>query len=355
MTESVRVAWHVGQLLQPVPGGIGRYIRELVTELPRHDVAVSTFAAGALDEFSAPHTDLGWPRGSTRYELWHRFRRPRLHLDTDVVHAPSLAISPTDRALVVTVHDIAPVRHPEHFTAQGVRFHTRGLELARTHAATIVTPSEFTRRELIAIGVDPERVTAIPNGATPLPRTDPAQDVPDLPPRFVLMVGTIEPRKGLDTVKEAVRAARANVPDLALVVAGPRGWGAPVDLDEPWIHELGTVDDSLLATLYARTAAVAVASRYEGFGLPALEAMANGAPVVAADATSLPEVVGNAGRLVPLGDVDAWATALSEVTTEPDLQAEMRAAGRVRAAGYTWARAASELAALYRRSARLPR
>jgi len=351
---STRVALHAGQLLQAVPGGIGRYIRELVHALPAHEVAPSTFAAGPLTGLGVPHVDLGWPRGSLRYELWHRFRRPRLRLETDVVHAPSVAIPPTDRPLVVTVHDVAPLRHPEWFTAQGVRFHTRGLELARARAQAIIAPSTFTRDELVAVGFDATSITIVPNGATPLPLTDTPPSI-ELPEHFVLAVGTIEPRKGIEIVRDAVRQARRQVPDLALVVAGPRGWGDPIALDEPWILELGVVADELLAHLYARADAVAVASRYEGFGLPALEAMTNGAPVVASDATSLPEVVGAAGRLVAVGDIDAWADAFAALASDADQREALRAAGRARAAGFTWEATAARHAEVYRRSARLPR
>jgi glycosyltransferase involved in cell wall biosynthesis len=164
---------------------------------------------------------------------------------------------------------------------------------------------------------------------------------------YVVAVGTVEPRKGLDTLATALCEARRSVPDLELAIVGPTGWLAVPGLEAPGIHRIGTIDERSLDAVYRHAVACAVASRYEGFGLPALEAMARGCPVIATNATSLPEVVGSAGTLVPLGDVEAWAHALVTTVRDGDLRAEMRRRGIERAAGFTWSGSAHAHAAAY--------
>ena len=159
----LRVALHAGQLLQRVPGGIGRYVEGLFRALPRAGVDVVSFAAGDPSVYRAAEwpsfVPLGHPYAPWRYELWHRLRFPPVRIDADVVHAPSLAVPPTGRRpLVVTVNDIAFLRYPAMFTRQGIRFHRRGLELARRDARSVVVPSTFTRDELLREGFDAAEV-----------------------------------------------------------------------------------------------------------------------------------------------------------------------------------------------------
>ena len=135
---------------------------------------------------------------------------------------------------------------------------------------------------------------------------------------FVLAVGTVEPRKGLDMLAKAFTRARVEIPNLSLAIVGPDGWLSVPGLDAPGIRRLGTVDEHTLDALYRRALLCAVPSRYEGFGLPALEAMARGCPVIASNATSLPEVVGAAGLLIPVGAVDAWAEPSSSLAATPN-------------------------------------
>ncbi len=342
------VALHVGQLLQPVPGGIGRYVRALVRELPDAGVELSTFAAGTPAGVPAGHVDLGPPRGALRYDLWHRVGRPRVRTDSDVVHAPSLAVPPVTVPLVVTVHDVAFLRFPELSTRRGVRFHARGLELARRHAAVVVTPSAFTRDELVREGFAPERIHVAPHGAPPPPMSEPAGDAAVLhrlgvSEPFVLAVGTVEPRKQFDVAAAAVDG----LAPVQLVIAGPPGWSDVPGLGGPRVRLLGAVDDPTLDALYRRARVSVVPSAYEGFGFPVIEAMARGCPVVASDASSLPEVAGGAGVLVAPGDVGAWRHAVERVVGDDDERARLAAAGTARAAEFTWARSAALHAAAY--------
>jgi len=325
-----------------VPGGAGTYVRALVRSLPSSGITLSTFGSGPPDPTWPEFRDLGRPRPPLRYALWHRLRRPRVEPPVDVVHAPTLAVPPTGRVpLVVTVHDVAFLRFPDAFTRHGVRFHRRGLALARRHAAAVIAPSAFTRSELLAEGFEPSQVFIAHHGA-PIVPPRPADEVDaiiaalGIPTPFVLAVGTIEPRKGLHSLFAAFAELRLR--GITLVVAGPPGWG---DVGvPPDVVALGAVDSNTLDALYRRASAFALASRYEGFGMPALEAMAYGTPVVVSDTASLPEVVGGAGLLVPTGDVDAWADAIASVVSDEERGRRLGDAGRARAGGFTWERSA---------------
>ena len=350
------VALHVGQLFQPVPGGIGRYVYELMLALRAGGTDVVPFAAGDPDPrlrgALSGFVGLGHPYPPVRYELWHRFRRPVVRIDADVVHAPSLAVPPTRLPLVVTVNDVAFLHHPEAFTKRGLAFHRRGLELARRDADVVVTPSEFTRRELVAVGFDPDAVFVAHHGVTRDDRTDATAvdghlERLGLEPPFVLAVGTIEPRKNLPVLVAALERVRVDRPDITLVLAGPRGWLEVPGLERPWVRELGAVDEPTLDALYRRATLYAMPSRYEGFGLPVLEAMARGCPVIAADAASLPEVVGDAGLLVGPGGVDDWADGLTRLLADPEARARVAELGHARAARFTWSSSAEHHQAAY--------
>ena len=190
---------HAGQLLQPVPGGIGRYEIALLRHLPAARRRPDRVRGRARPPERAPGVSRGStsdrPTGALRYELWHRLRRPRVRIDADVVHAPSLAIPPVaDRPLVVTVHDVAFLRVPETTTRRGVRFHSRGLDLARRHAHLVIAPSKFTGRELEA-----RRLRPRPHRGRSLRRRSPRAARPRRDRRAVARAG----------VKAAVRARRS--------------------------------------------------------------------------------------------------------------------------------------------------
>jgi glycosyltransferase involved in cell wall biosynthesis len=368
---ALRVALQAGQLDQAVPGGIGRYVEGLLRHLPEAGVAVERFSAGR------------W-----RYEAWHRFRRPVVRVPGDLVHAPSLAVPPPGRRpLVVTVHDLAFRTHPECFPPRGRAFHERGLSLARDEAAAVIVPSEATAAELRDAGFEAGRVHVAHHGIDLGPLHPLQQPGPDFPAAslnplqqmhphwqpaegsmgaatpgaggtpvlglelrsYVLFVGTVEPRKGIDVLLAAHSVLRREGhPDLRLVIAGPPGWGETPTLDGPGVVAPGRIDEPTLDALYRGAAALAVPSRSEGFGLPALEAMARGCPVVASDAGALPEVVGEAGLLVPPGGADELAAALDRVLTDDSLAASLGAAGYKRAATFTWSACTVAHLAAYR-------
>ena len=336
----MKAAVHTGQLLQPVPGGIGRYITHLLDALPGAGVQPIPFAAGARTG-----VDLGWPSGPLRYELWHRFRRPIVAIDADVVHATSLAVPPAGpRPLVVTVHDLVFLRQPEVLTRRGVAFHRRGLELARREAAVVIVPTEFGRDDLAREGFDPARVHVAPHGVD-APRRGSAS--PPTDGQYVLFVSTLEPRKGVNDLLDAHQALRRHHPDLELVLAGPTGWGDAPDTNRPGVVVTGTLDDDALDVAYRHALALAVPERYAGFGLPVIEAMARGCPVVTSDAACLPEVGGGAAVVVPVGDIGALRDALDELVRSGARRDELAKSGRVRANEFTWARSAALHARAY--------
>lgn len=350
----MRAALHVGQLLQPIPGGIGRYVRHLLDTLPGAGVDVVPFAAGAAPGLLAGYVDLGPPTGAARYELWHRLRQPVVRVDAEVVHAPSLAVPPTGRCpLVVTVHDLVFLHQPEHLTRRGVSFHRRGLQLARRSAAAFVVPSAFVADELATAGVGRERIHVAHHGvAAPAPRASAEVDAAlarlGVRPPFVLFVGTVEPRKGVGDLLDAHAALRRELPDLGLVVVGQQGWGDPPDLDRPGVVVAGRVGDDDLDALYRAATAFSLPSSYEGFGMPVVEAMARGCPVVTTTAGALPEVCGGAARLVAPGDTDALAAALAELVDDDDRRRVAAEAGRERASAFTWTASAEAHATAYR-------
>jgi glycosyltransferase involved in cell wall biosynthesis len=355
----VRVAFHAGQLLQPVPGGIGRYEIALLWRLGDAGVEPIAFAAGARPNGVNPRVpwiDLGWPRGSLRYELWHQLRRPFVRIDADLVHAPSLAVPAVDGIpLVVTAHDIAFLRLPEITTTRGARFHRRGLQRARQHASLVIVPSQFTRRELEAEGFEPERLEVVPFGVSaPDARTDDELDAvvatAGVRPPYVLTVGTVEPRKDLGTLVRAVEQLRVRRPELTLVVVGPRGWGDVRGLDRSFIRVLGAQPWRVLDALYRRAAVFCSASLYEGFGLPGVESMARGIPTVVSTGSSLEEVVQGAGLMFTPGDVEACAAELERALDDEQLRRELDHAGRTRAAELSWERCAEGHARAYARA-----
>jgi glycosyltransferase involved in cell wall biosynthesis len=359
----MKVALHAGQLLQPVPGGIGRYEIALLRQLSERDIEPVAFAAGPRPRSVAPRVpwiDLGPPRGSARYEMWHRVRRPLLRIEADVVHAPSLAVPPVrGRPLVVTVHDVAFERLPHVSTRRGVSFHARGLALTRRHASLVIVPSQFTGDELERSGFERERIEVVPFGVDrPVPRDPDEIDRTvaraGVHPPYVLTVGTVEPRKDIPPIVRAMRRLRRDRPELTLVVVGPPGWGEVTGLDHPFVQVIGAQPWSVLDALYRRADVFCLASLYEGFGLPVVEAMARGVPTVATTGSALEEVVQGAGALFTPGDADGCAEQIARALDDQALRIRMTRAGVARAADLNWRRTADGHLRAYSRSLTRP-
>ncbi len=293
---------------------------------------------------------------------WLRSEQPPIEWlvgATDVVHGPNFVVPPARRAArVVTVHDLTVVRFPELCTADTLQYPPL-LRRAVAHGAWVHTVSEHVAEEVRDwLDVPAERVVAIPNGVTPVVGGDPAKgrrlaghD------RYVLALGTIEPRKDFPTLVEAFDELAGEDPDLGLVIAGPDGWGT-ADLADALRHahhadritRLGFVEPPVRASLLRGAAAFAYPSVYEGFGLPPLEAMSADVPVVVTAAGAVPEVVGDAARVVPVGDPGALAGALAEVLTDDAAAARLVQAGHARVARFSWDATVDGLVDLYRRA-----
>ena len=291
-------------------------------------------------------------------ELWQRFPEPRIERWTgavDVVHALNFVAPPARVPVIVMVHDLTFVRFPELCTPDTLRY-TDAIERALAHGAHLHVPSDFVAGEVRdAFALPAERVTRIYSGVAPVRGGDPVAGRRHADAdRYVLALGTLEPRKNLPVLVTAFDVVADADPDVTLVVAGPDGWGTDAFTDavaharhRRRIHRLGWVDEHARRDLLAGARVFAYPSRYEGFGLPPLEAMAAGTPVVAARAGAIPEIVGDAAELVDPDDVDALAAALHRVLDDPDRRDRLVTLGSERVARFTWARAADEAVALY--------
>jgi glycosyltransferase involved in cell wall biosynthesis len=360
----------------PSPGGVGRYTAKLVVNLVALGVEVRPVVArhtpeevgAAWAEFdlgSVPRPEvLRLPRPAL-YDAWHLLDWPPLSRDpgVDVVHAPSLAVPPRrGKPLVVSVHDAAPWLFPESFTKRGRWFHHLGARAAAGRADRLITGTEAAADELRAhTSLPAERLRVVPYGVDhPYSEPDPEQ-VWDLLNQhhlentpYVLWVGSLEPRKGVGALVAAMVHVVRKETAAVLVLAGYPGWQNQALIPAadraqlgPALRQLGRLAEPELQALYAGATVFAFPSLHEGFGLPVLEAMAAGVPVVASDIPPVREVAGDAAVLVAPGDPTAWAEALSEVLGSPSRQADLAGAGRRRAAAFSWERTARQTLRIY--------
>ena len=273
----------------------------------------------------------------------------------DVVHAVYFLPPATRRPTVLTVHDISFERHPEFFSRRALIRDRLFIRASARAASRVVTVSETSRRDLVDLyGLPEDRVIAIPNGVghgfRPANETAWAPYPGDRPLR-VLAVGTLQPRKNLLRLLDALVVVGREIP-VQLRVVGPDGHQAAairrrlstsVETDT-----VGWLDDDALADEYRRADVFAYPSIYEGFGLPVIEAMASGTPVVTSTGGSLPEVAGEAALLVDPYDVAALADAIRRIAEDGPGAAVLRARGLARAATFTWEQSAALHAAVYR-------
>jgi glycosyltransferase involved in cell wall biosynthesis len=278
----------------------------------------------------------------------------------DVLFGPNYLFPPLFRfargARVATVHDLGLLKVPWAVRPDSAEALRERLERTIFEADLLLTPSEAVRRELIGIGVSPDRVRAIHHGTGVLAETAPSSPPLGAPPRYALHVGTVEPRKNVPLLLAAWRLLRARgIDPPPLVLCGGWGWKAEEIRQEiesagreGWAVHLGYVGPGDLAALYAGAELVALPSFYEGFGLPAIEALQAGAPLVASDIPVLREVAGDAAIYAPPDRPDLWADRISELLADGDLREEMRRKGRERARLFDWGRAAAETAGAFR-------
>lgn len=361
-----------GRAFASPAAGVRRYVSELLPALlaaddARADARIEVVAlGGSVDSVPAgvqrvpepwhPPTNLGWaavglPRAARRAAV-------------DLIHAPAYT-APLHAAVptVLTIHDVSYERHPEWYPYRRDWLRRSFYRRSARAATHILTDSEFSRGEIAAAYAIPlDRITVAPLGASrifgELPASAPLPAPVAMP--FLLHVGDLHERRNLSTVVRALIEARRRLAPMALslVLAGvDRGIGDRLsamvagDGADDAVVRLGAVSEPALRSLYQGAAALVYPSRYEGFGLPLVEAMASGTPVLASRAASIPEVVGESGILLDPDDSKLWAEAIVQVMTDSALRARLRAQGLSRAAMFTWERTARITRDVYRQVA----
>jgi glycosyltransferase involved in cell wall biosynthesis len=310
--------------------GTARYLESLMRELrARDDVTLTTRAFGRSDRASTLARDA----------VWYPFLLGREET-ADVLHCPTYRGPTRSRVpLVVTVHDLAIFRHPEAFNRWTRAYSPRVVPRVLAAAQRVIAVSEFTRQELIELlRVPDEKIRVVPNAVG-----DEFTNIGEAAEGdYVLAVGTLEPRKNLARLVEAARRTKRE-----LRVVGARGWGG-VEVGGNGVRWLGEVSDKELARLYRGAACVAYPSLYEGFGIPVLEAMACGAPVVTTRGTAMEEVADGAAVLVDARDPGEIATGIERAATDRD---ELVARGLERASQFRWDAVAAATVQVYREAA----
>ncbi len=360
-----RIAVTVEQYWHRVPGGTAVSTRRTISALlDRDEYDIVGIAAKHRDRAPAAGLDIevmyeSLPRPAL-YESWLRLNRPPLRVGkVDLVWAAAMVVPPSDVPIVSTVHDVDFLDSPERLSRRGRSFFPRAWEATRDRATAVAVPSEVVRQACIRHGLDRDRVVVIPWGVLNEPVTDAdasavRQRIP-LPERFVLWVGTVEPRKNLVRLVEAVRRL-----DLDLVVVGPQGWNIDgADLLAPLgdrVTRLSGLSTTDLRAVYREAAVFALPSLAEGFGLPILEAMVQSTPVVTSRGTATEEVAGGAAELVDPTSVTEIGRAIDRLIQDPVRAAELAAAGRKHAQKMTWDNTAFGYSELFDRvcSAKMP-
>lgn len=319
----MRVGVDISPLVQ-TRAGTARHVRGLVAALRRREgLELELLSFGGAGRVSSVVRDAAW----------YPVALPRHGRNLDVLHCTTFRGPSRSRVpVVLTVHDLAVLRYPDAFPRWHRLYGQTVLRATLRAADAIVAVSEFTKAETMTlVGIPPERIRVVPNGVDPVFRPEGPRAEGD----YVLTVATLEPRKNLARAIEAAQLAGVEVRAV-----GARGWGG-IELSG-WV---GEVPDSELAALYRGARCVLYPSLYEGFGLPVLEAMACGTPVVTSAGTALEEVAGGAAVLVDPRDVQALADGIAQAEAR---RGELVSAGLARAGEFTWEGAAESVHALWK-------
>ena len=359
--------------------GIGRYTRGLVGALadlePPHQFTLLVLGRPGPD-FMPPQFPSNFRLRvvplSDRWAtvIWYRLNLPLpvelLAGRADLLHGPSFTLPPSFAPSLLTVHDLSFLRYPQGAFPPLLRWLSKAVPRSLNRARHVLADSDNTRRDLVELmGISNERITVVGAGVDQSFRritdTDSLETVRRryaLPQRFLLGMSTLEPRKnftGLIAAFEQLAAARPDVTaDLHLVIAGGKGWLYQPIFDAAQssplrqrIHFPGFIADEDLPALYSLAQIFAFPSHYEGFGIPILESMACGTPVVCADNSSLPEVAGGAALMIDAADTGGMATAMAHLLTDEDLRHTLTGLGYQQARRFDWKSAAKRLLASY--------
>lgn len=368
----MRAAIFADQLLYKQPGGIGNYLRQLIPGIARELDSPLVLLHHAnpgprlfpecpnVEEKALPH------RRDLTGICWHTVSRPAIESSVgrvDVLHTPSLVYPPSRAPLLATVHDLSILKYPWAFPGTWRFFHRRGLQLILKHASIIFADSKSTAADLrVLAGRKDPRVRVVPLGVERVGRPDKAFVAEvlkkyDLEPGFLLFVGTIEPRKNLTRLVQAYTSfnGREKLQTGELVLAGPAGWMGKRELShilsQRGVRWLGFVPQEELEALYAAAAIFVYPSLYEGFGLPVLEALARGVPVVTSNTSSLREVGEGVALLVDPQDPKEIGKAIRRLLDDEEMREELAGKGKDRAAQFPWERTVEMTLAAYREAA----
>ena len=357
--------------------GIGRITREVVAALARLDqeTRYRLFVAGAtmqdLGQPLAPNFVWKPTRINPRWlaRIWHRLHLP-LHIeqfvgDIDLFHATDFVLPPirSSTKTILTVHDLSFVHVPEAAPPSLINYLNRVVPVSCDHADHIIADSYATRDDLIALyGITPDKITVIWSGVeerfkqitSPETLTEVRNKYQIPQATCVLSVGTVQPRKNYSRVVRAIAKLRGQGHDIHLVIAGGKGWMedelhrtiAETQMNTT-VHLIGYVDDEDLPALYSLSDCFVAPSLYEGFGIPVIEAMACGTPVVTSNVSSLPEVAGDAAITVAPRNIDDLANAIFSILTDANIANDLVRKGLERAKEFTWERAARQLQSVY--------
>ena len=351
----MRVAYTLEQCWHRVPGGTAVAALEVARAMSeaRSDVTLLG-VSGTHHEDPAITFDVSIDvaglslRSPWLYEASLRFNRPRVESvwpEVDLVHCTTLIPLATKRPMVATVHDVAFLHYPEFFTRRGNRVFRRSIAALKSRAAKVLCSSSATLNDLRDLGFSEERLRFVPLGVRGAVVTDEdrarVREKLSLPKEYLLFVGTLEPRKNLERLVKAL-AMDANLPPL--IVAGLDGWGEMGNVSGGDVRFVGYVDEWNLPALYDQASVLCYPSLWEGFGLPILEAMSHGTPVVTSSGTSTEEVAGGAAVLVEPTSVEDILRGVREALNS---RADLSSRGRARAAAATWTNTARATAAVY--------
>lgn len=349
--------------LDPAPAGIGRYTWELAKGLSgRDDLSVQFFGRNRLIQDASVLTrGVRLPRGPGKVRQWWDRRK----LANSLVHGPNYFLPAFAEGGIITVHDLSVFRYPDTHPAERVAAFERQFLNSLSRASYIITDTETVRAEIIDMfSVRPEMVTAIPLGieARFIPRS--ASEIASSihhwglsPGNYALCVSTLEPRKKIEELLEAWRSLPGALRDaFPLVLCGGAGWRNETLLSrvkqgvgEGWLLHLGYVDDEHLPALYAGASLFLYPSIYEGFGLPPVEAMASGTPVMVSRRSCMPEVCGEAARYIDPDDIVAFSAAIAGSLEDRAWQQDSARRGLERSRRFTWSRCVESTVGLYHR------
>ncbi|HLY66374.1 MAG TPA: glycosyltransferase family 1 protein [Chloroflexota bacterium] len=356
--------------------GVSRFTEQLIRALQRRDtdarysVFLNETARGGFNDSSNMrfrYTRLPAVKPAVRV-LWEQLLLPLMSGSFDVLHCPVNVLPATlGCPAVLTIHDLTFLRYPERFRPERRRYLTTFTSLSAKRAARVMTDSVHTKQDVMELlRVPADKIEVVYPGVDDEFQPQPQEKVAELrrryglPEEFILYVGTLEPRKNVELLLRAYNLLLGRgLLQWPLVIGGGAGWMFDRIFSEVERSGLtdrvifpGYIDPGDLACWYTAASAFVYPSIYEGFGLPPLEAMACGTPVIVSDTSSLPEVVGDAGIKIDPRNAEELADRLAEVLQSKDKREQLAAAGRARAASFTWDRAARQTMQVYRQASR---